>query len=67
LAKFNPKGLGKRLFSLSYFIVFTDITIAVQVAPTIYYMCKVVERGIVTIDIKILEKSGGKSGGWKAF
>jgi cyclic pyranopterin phosphate synthase len=40
---------------------------AVQVALlTIYDMCKAVDRGIVISDVKLLEKSGGKSGEWKA-
>ena len=40
---------------------------AVQVALlTIYDMCKAVERGMVIGDVKLLEKSGGKSGEWKA-
>jgi cyclic pyranopterin phosphate synthase len=40
---------------------------AVQVALlTIYDMCKAVDRGMVMSDIKLLEKSGGKSGKWKA-
>ena len=40
---------------------------AVQVALlTIYDMCKAVDRGMVMSDIKLLEKSGGKSGAWKA-
>jgi len=39
---------------------------AVQVALlTIYDMCKAVDRGMVMGDIKLLEKSGGKSGKWK--
>jgi cyclic pyranopterin phosphate synthase len=39
---------------------------AVQVALlTIYDMCKAVDRGMVMSDIKLLEKSGGKSGQWK--
>jgi len=41
---------------------------AVQVALlTIYDMCKAVDRGMVMGDIKLLEKSGGKSEGWKAI
>ena len=32
---------------------------------TIYDMCKAVDRGMVISDIKLLEKSGGKSGDWK--
>ena len=40
---------------------------AVQVALlTIYDMCKAVDRGMVMGDIKLLEKSGGKSGEWVA-
>jgi cyclic pyranopterin monophosphate synthase len=40
---------------------------AVQVALlTIYDMCKAVDRGMVMGDIKLLKKSGGKSGDWKA-
>ena len=38
---------------------------AVQVALlTIYDMCKAVDRGMVMGDVKLLEKSGGKSGTW---
>ena len=41
---------------------------AVQVALlTIYDMCKAVDRGMVMSDIKLLEKSGGKSGEWKSL
>ena len=40
---------------------------AVQVALlTIYDMCKAVDRGMVIKEVKLLEKSGGKSGTWKA-
>ena len=40
---------------------------AVQVALlTIYDMCKAVDRGMVMSDVKLLEKSGGKSGTWVA-
>ena len=39
---------------------------AVQVTLlTIYDMCKAVDRGMVISDIKLIEKSGGKSGEWK--
>ena len=39
---------------------------AVQVTLlTIYDMCKAVDRGMVMGEIKLLEKSGGKSGEWK--
>ena len=38
---------------------------AVQVGLlTIYDMCKAVDRGMVMTDIRLLEKSGGKSGHW---
>jgi cyclic pyranopterin phosphate synthase len=40
---------------------------AVQVALlTIYDMCKAVDRGMTIGDVKLLEKSGGKSGYWAA-
>ena len=32
---------------------------------TIYDMCKSVDRGMVISDVRLLEKSGGKSGRWK--
>lgn len=39
---------------------------AVQVALlTIYDMCKAVDRGMVMQNIRLLEKSGGKSGEWR--
>lgn len=39
---------------------------AVHVALlTIYDMCKAVDRGMIMSDIKLLEKSGGRSGHWK--
>ncbi len=38
---------------------------AVQVALlTIYDMCKAVDRGMVIGDVRLLEKSGGRSGHW---
>jgi len=33
---------------------------------TIYDMCKAADRGMVMGDIRVLEKSGGKSGHWQA-
>lgn len=39
---------------------------AVSVAAlTIYDMCKAVDRGMVIQGVRLLEKSGGKSGDWK--
>jgi cyclic pyranopterin phosphate synthase len=39
---------------------------AVQISLlTIYDMCKAVDRGRVMGDVKLLAKSGGKSGDWK--
>ena len=47
--------------------IYMEALTAVQVALlTIYDMCKAVDRGMVMGDIKLLEKSGGKSGEWKA-
>ena len=40
---------------------------AVQIGLlTIYDMCKAVDRGMTMMDIKVLEKHGGKSGDWIA-
>ena len=40
---------------------------AVQVGLlTVYDMCKAADRGMVMSDIRLLEKSGGQSGDWKA-
>lgn len=39
---------------------------AVQVALlTIYDMCKAVDRGMTITEVRLLEKSGGKSGHWQ--
>ena len=40
---------------------------AVQVGLlTVYDMCKAVDRGMVMGEIRLLRKSGGKSGEWLA-
>lgn len=40
---------------------------ATQIALlTIYDMCKAVDRGMVIQGVRLLEKSGGKSGDWQA-
>jgi cyclic pyranopterin phosphate synthase len=41
------------------------LTAASVAALTIYDMCKSAEKGIVISDIRLLEKSGGKSGRYK--
>lgn len=33
---------------------------------TLYDMCKAVDKGIVIEEVKLLEKTGGKSGDWRA-
>ena len=39
---------------------------AVQVALlTVYDMCKAVDRGMTMTDVRLLEKTGGKSGAWR--
>lgn len=43
------------------------LTAASVAALTIYDMCKGVDRGMIISDIKLLEKTGGKSGTWKAL
>ena len=45
-----------------------EAMIAVQVAlSTIYDMCKAVDRGMTIIDVRVLEKHGGKSGSFVNF
>ncbi len=41
------------------------LTAASVAALTIYDMCKGVDRGMLISDIRLLEKSGGKSGNWR--
>jgi cyclic pyranopterin monophosphate synthase len=44
-----------------------EALLATQIALlTIYDMCKAVDRGMVIEGVRLLEKSGGKSGDWKA-
>lgn len=40
------------------------LTAASTAALTVYDMCKAVDRGMVISEIKLMEKSGGKSGNW---
>jgi cyclic pyranopterin phosphate synthase len=42
------------------------LTAASIAALTIYDMCKAVDKGMVIEQTRLLEKSGGKSGDWKA-
>lgn len=42
------------------------LTAAAVAALTIYDMCKAVERGVEVASLRLLHKSGGKSGTWKA-
>ncbi|HSD60987.1 MAG TPA: cyclic pyranopterin monophosphate synthase MoaC [Burkholderiales bacterium] len=42
------------------------LTAAAVALLTIYDMCKAADRGMVIEDIRLLEKSGGKSGHWRA-
>lgn len=44
-----------------------EALMATQIALlTIYDMCKAVDRGMVIQGVRLLEKSGGRSGDWKA-
>jgi cyclic pyranopterin phosphate synthase len=40
------------------------LTAAATAALTLYDMCKAVDRGMVIREVKLLEKSGGRSGHW---
>lgn len=41
------------------------LTAASVAALTVYDMCKAIDKGIVIESVKLLQKSGGKSGDWK--
>jgi cyclic pyranopterin monophosphate synthase len=41
------------------------LTAAAVAALTVYDMCKAVEKGITIADVRLEEKTGGKSGHWK--
>lgn len=42
------------------------LTAASVAALTVYDMCKAVDRGMVIEQVSLLEKSGGRSGHWRA-
>jgi indole-3-glycerol phosphate synthase len=42
------------------------LTASSVAALTVYDMCKAVDRGMVVTDLRLLRKSGGKSGNWEA-
>jgi indole-3-glycerol phosphate synthase len=42
------------------------LTAAGVAALTVYDMCKAVDRGMVVTDLRLMKKSGGKSGDWEA-
>ncbi len=42
------------------------LTAASVAALTVYDMCKAVDRGMVVSDLRLLRKSGGRSGDWEA-
>ena len=41
------------------------LTAAAVAALTVYDMCKAIEKGITVTDLRLEEKTGGKSGTWK--
>jgi indole-3-glycerol phosphate synthase len=41
------------------------LTAASVAALTVYDMCKAVDRGMVVTDVRLLRKSGGRSGAWE--
>jgi len=42
------------------------LTAASVAALTVYDMCKAVDRGMSITDLRLLRKSGGRSGDWEA-
>jgi cyclic pyranopterin phosphate synthase len=41
------------------------LTAAAVAALTVYDMCKAVEKGMVITEVRLEEKTGGKSGTWR--
>jgi cyclic pyranopterin phosphate synthase len=41
------------------------LTAASVAALTVYDMCKAVDRGMAITDVRLLRKSGGRSGDWE--
>lgn len=41
------------------------LTAVTAAALTVYDMCKAVDRGMVISDVRLVEKSGGRSGTWR--
>jgi molybdenum cofactor biosynthesis protein MoaC len=41
------------------------LTAAAVAALTVYDMCKAVEKGMTITDVRLEEKTGGKSGTWR--
>lgn len=66
-------NIKKRIVEIKSFASTTDVTgiemealTAVSVAAlTIYDMCKAINKGIIISEIKLLSKSGGKSGDYR--
>jgi molybdenum cofactor biosynthesis enzyme len=42
------------------------LTAAAVAALTVYDMCKAADRGMMVTDLRLLRKSGGRSGDWEA-
>jgi cyclic pyranopterin phosphate synthase len=42
------------------------LTAVAVAALTVYDMCKAIDKGIEITDVRLLEKSGGKSGTYRA-
>ncbi len=66
LAEDNAVGCMATVETVSRTGVEMEALTAVQVALlTVYDMCKSVDRGMTMTDIRLREKSGGRSGTWR--
>lgn len=67
-ANFSVPILSNSRWSrLQFFGVWRAVFPLVQIALlTIYDMTKATDRGMVTQDVRLIEKHGGKSGSWVA-
>lgn len=65
-ASFGVRIVAEAAVSARTGVEMEAMTAAAIAALTIYDMCKGLDKGIVIETVRLLEKSGGKSGSWRA-
>lgn len=63
----NGVSIATKVKTTSETGVEMEALVAASIAAlTVYDMCKALDKGIVVESVRLLEKTGGKSGNWKA-